>query len=320
MWRRGLSGLLSLFVLLGGAGTRAGAQYMQLPSTGAPFILVQLRSGSATIRTWDRPTVGIVADPGVRYNHAPPRIVASRMHQSVMLWSQTIQTPEGALTLAPEPFVLPPFAPGDHDAYVIRGEGNVTLTVPQQAPLVVVNVRVGSVAISGFHGNAFVVHVNQGQVHLDDDSGTGAVQVNNGAFFASNSAFDRLRLRTGRGNIVMTNCHSRQIAVTSLTGSILYDSGTFENGIAHFESERGTVAIGVDGSAEIEAHAGSGRILYRPGEAQVQRSADDAQAIIDGGGPVITATTDAGAVIFYRGAIHDHPGLERALPAAMRFF
>jgi hypothetical protein len=319
MWRRGLAGLLSVFVFVG-SSIAARAQQSMLPSTGAPFVLVQLDSGSVTIRSWPRPTVGIEADPTITYNHAPPRMVAARVNQqSVMLWSHTIQTPQGTLTLPPEPFLLPPVAPGDHDAYVVRGYGNATIDIPDQTPLLIVNVKLGSISIEGYHGT-FIVHAGATQVHLDGVSGTGGVQVNTGAFFANDSSFDRLRLRTGRGNVVMTNCHAQQIDVTSLMGSILYDNGTFTNGIARFESQRGAVAVGVNGGAQIEAHSGNGRILYENGDANVQRNGADGQAQLGGGGPVVTATSASAAVIFYSGSLRDHPQLQRLIPPTMRLF
>jgi hypothetical protein len=319
MWRRGHAGLLSVFMFLVVIAT-ARAQQAVLPSTGAPFVLVQLDSGAVTIHSWSRPNVGIEADPTVTYNHAPPRMVAARMRQqSVMLWSHTIQTPKGPLTLPPEPFLLPPFAPGDHDAYIIRGSGNVTVNVPDQTPLLIVNVKLGSISIDGYHGT-LIVHAGAAPVHLDGDAGTAAVQVNGGEFFATGSSFDRLRVRTGRGNVVMTNCRAQQIDVTSLLGSIVYDNGQFTNGIAHFESERGAVSIGVSGGAQIEAHSGNGRILYDEGDATVQRNGADAQAQLGGGGPLVTATSDGAAVIFYSGSLHDHPQLQRILPPALRIF
>ena len=319
MWRRGLAGLLSLFVFLGFGGI-ARAQ-TQLPSTGAPFIVVQLESGSVTIRTWTRLSVGFEGDPSVNYHHAPPRMVQARMRQqSVMLWSQTIRTPRGQeLSFPPEPFPLPPFAPGDHDAYVIRGEGDVTLDVPQATPLIVINVKLGTASVQGYHGT-LVAHIGGGQMHLDQDSGTVAVQVNNGPFFATDSDFERMRLRTGRGNIMMTNCRASQIAVTSLLGSILFDDGSFDPGIARFESDRGIVAIGVNGPAQVEAHSGNGRILVGSGEGNVTRDADDAQVIFDIGGPVVTASSASAAVLLYRGSLRDHPMLMRELPARARFF
>jgi len=318
-WRRGLAGLLTAFVFLIGFRAPARAASSFIPTTPAPFIVVQLGSGSVTIRTWDRPGIQIDSDPSITFSHAPPREVASRIPPQIMLWSQTIQTPAGELNLPPEPFPLPPFAPGEHDALVVRGDGDVTLTIPEQSPLVLVNVRLGALAVDGYRGTALVAHVTAGEVHLDDVSGTVAVQVNNGPFYANDSSFDRLRLRTGRGNVYMSNCRSRQIQVTSLMGSILYDNGVFEPGLARFESTRGAVAIGLASGAQIEAHSGAGRILYDAGpEGNPVRGANDAQAALMGGGPVVTASSTGGAVIFYHGLLHDHPRLERAMPPRLR--
>lgn len=202
----------------------------------------------------------------------------------------------------------------------MRGEGDVTLTVPQQSPLLLINVRLGSVTVAGYSGTAFVAHVTAGEIHMENVNTTAAVQVNNGPIFISNSTFERLRLRTGRGNAFMSACRSRQIQVTSLTGSVIYDDGVFEDpGLAHFESTRGNIAIGVAGGMQIEAHSGSGRILYDVGaDGNVDRSADDAQATLMGGGPVVTASTVTGAIVFYRGSLHDYPQLERVMQPKMR--
>ena len=318
-WRRGLAGLLSVFAFLAGTCVRANAATSFIPTTPAPFVVVQLDSGAVNIRTWDRAAIAIEADPTVTFNHAPPRQVASRVPQQIPLWSQTIETPQGQLELPPEPFPLPPFAPGEHDALVVRGQGDVTLTVPQQSPLLLINVRLGSVTIAGYSGTAFVAHVTAGDVHMENVSTTAAVQVNNGAIFASDSNFPRVRLRTGRGSVFMSACRSQQIQVTSLTGSIVYDNGVFEPGLAHFETTRGSIAIGLGSGAQIEAHSGAGRILYDIGsDGNVNRSAQDAQATLMGGGPVITASSAQGAVIFYRGWLRDYPQLERVISPRIR--
>ncbi len=319
-WRRGLAGLLSVFAFVAGTCVRADAATTLIQTTPAPFVVVQIDSGSVNIRTWDRAAIQIDADPTVTFNHAPPRQVAARVPQQIPLWAQTIKTPQGQeLDLAPELFQLPAFAPGEHDALVVRGQGDVTLTVPQQTPLLLINVRVGSVTIAGYSGTAFVAHVTNGEVHVENVSTTAAIQVNNGPVFISNSTFERLRLRTGRGTIFMSACRSQQIQVTSLTGSIVYDNGIFEPGLAHFETTRGNIAIGLAGGAQIEAHSGAGRILYDIGtEGGVNRSAQDAQATLMGGGPVITASSVTGAVIFYRGTLHDYPQFERLLTPRQR--
>jgi len=319
-WRRGLAGLLSVFAFLAGTCVHARAATSLIQTTPAPFVVVQLDSGSVNIRTWDRAAIQIDADPTVTFNHAPPRQVAARVPQQIPLWSQTIKTPQGQeLDLAPELFPLPPFAPGEHDALVVRGEGDVTLTVPQQTPLLLINVRLGSVTIAGYSGTAFVAHVTAGEVHVENVSTTAAIQVNNGPVFISNSTFERLRLRTGRGTAFMSACRSQQIQVTSLTGSIVYDNGVFEPGLAHFETTRGDIAIGLASGAQIEAHSSAGRILYDVGsDGSINRSAQDAQATLMGGGPVITASSITGAVIFYRGTLHDYPQFERLLTPKLR--
>lgn len=297
--------LAFLFVATGGSRARADT----VPSTLSPVIVVALTSGSVTIRTWDRQEVQIVGDPTIQYNHAGPMMVARRFQTyQPELWEQTIQTPEGPLSFAPEPFPLPPLSPDPHDAVSVRGEGDVTITVPTATAILIANVKQGSVSIDGYRGGVFVAHVGAGTVHLSNVQGTGAVQVNNGGFYANDSVFDRLRVRTGRGNMFFDNCSSAQIQASSLTGTILYDNGTFTPGLAHFESQRGSVALGIaNGDAQITAHSDSGRVF------------NEAQEFFRGG-PVVTATSGSGAVIYYRGAIRDHPRLMQQLPANARPF
>ena len=306
MWRRGLilSLVAILFVLSAGARARANS----VATTFSPVIYINVQSGNVTIRTWDQPNVDIVGDPSIQFQHAGPLLVQRRfMNQPFQpeLWAQTIQTLDGPLSLPAEPFPLPPLGPGPHDAVLVRGNGDVTITVPASSALIIANVRQGGATMNGYRG-LFVMHVVGGSVHLDGVGGTGAVQVNNGPFFASNSQFDRLRVRTGRGNMLFENCASAQIQASSLTGTIVYDNGTFMQGLAHFESQRGSVALGVaDGNAQITAHSDAGRV-FNEGAL--------------GGGPVVTATSGSGAVLYYRGTIREHPNLIRQLPPAARPF
>jgi DUF4097 and DUF4098 domain-containing protein YvlB len=201
----------------------------------------------------------------------------------------------------------------------VRGQGDVTLTIPTQTALVLANVRLGSVTVDDFAGTALVAHVTAGEVHLNDTSTTAAIQVNNGPVFINSSDFPRLRLRTGRGNVFMNNCRASQIQVTSLVGSILFDNGTFDPGLAHFETDRGSIAIGVAAGTSIAAHSSAGRIFYDIGDqGSVSRTPTDAQAMLDGGGPVVTASSVNGAVLFFRGALHQYPQLERIIGPKLR--
>jgi len=323
--RRGLAWLLSVFVCFAGTSSTAHAAASLIPTTDSPFIWIALDRGSVTIRTWSQPAVSLVADPSVDVEHAPPR-VAERVPQQIPLWSASIEGPSGPLNLAPELFPLPPFPPGEHDALVLRGTGNATLLVPSQTALVVANVRNGSVIVQGYAGTALVAHVTSGQVRMSGDSTTAAVQIDAGPVIIRNSAFTRLRLRAGSGNVYMNDCRADQIQVTSLTGSIVYDDGVFEPGLAHFESTWGNIAIGVDGPTQIDAQSGVGRVYYRiaPDAGSIDRTQSEVQAMILGGGPVVTASSLNGAVLFYRGALRYYPALQRAfmmqLPSYSRIY
>ncbi|MEO9170258.1 MAG: hypothetical protein ABI278_03715, partial [Candidatus Aquilonibacter sp.] len=183
--------------------------------------------------------------------------------------------------------------------------------------LVIANVKRGDVAITGYKNGVFVAHIGGGSMQLDNVSGTGAIQVNNGEVIARNSDFARLRVRTVRGNMQFENCNATQIEATSLMGSILYDNGNFQPGLARFESERGNVMLGVAGSGvQIGAHSSVGQI-YSDSSA-VQAGQTDAQATLGRGGPVVTATSGTGSVIFYNGALRNHPALARRFGQRVR--
>jgi hypothetical protein len=319
-----LARLLLVFVLVCFVPRAALADSSQLPTTDSPVVYVNLTSGSLTMMTVDRPGIAIAADPGIDYRHVPasPNVDA-RIPAQVMLWSQTIHTPTGDLTLPAEPFVFPQLAGGPHDAIVVKGSGNVTLQMPATTALVVANVRRGSVQLNGYQNGIFVSHVGVGRVILNDVSGSGAVQVNSGPVIANASNFARLRVRTARGSMFFRDCSAQQIEATSLTGSILYDNGSFQPGLARFETVRGNVVLGISGGGvQIGAHSNAGKIYSGFGsDAQVSRSDDaDSLATIGGGGPVVTATSQTGSVTFFPGSLRDHPELLQHVPPRMRSF
>lgn len=298
--RRALAGLLFVFACAAAGVTRASADTQTIATSGAPVVFAQLQAGVVTVRTWNRTDVQVDADPTVNVRHID-RIPAN-LPPAFTFFSQTIDTPDGPLMLPPEPFLIQPLDPSSsHDAVAFNGYGNLTITVPSGSPLLVTRVAQGEVSIDGYHGGTFFATVRAGMLRLDDVSGTGGFQVNNGPVLVRNSTLDRIRGRTGRGNMFFENCTARQIEATSLTGSIVYDNGSFEPGLARFESARGNIALGIGrGGAQIDAHSGDGRVLS---EGSFQS------------GPVVTATTERGTVIYYNGSLRSHPDLRRQFPS-----
>ena len=296
--RQGLAGLLFALLLAATNGARASADSQTIATTAGPIIFGQLQYGSITVHTWDRPEVEIDAEPTVDVRHIE-HVPQSLPFQPFFI-AQTVQSPEGELRLPAEPFLVPQLDTSPHDAVGFHGFGNVTITIPAGSPLVIARVGEGEVTIDGYHGGTFFALVRAGLLHLNDVGGTGGFQVNNGPAIVQNSNFDRIRARTGRGNMFFENTTSRQIDATSLTGSIVYDNGSFEPGLARFETQRGNIALGVArGGAQIDAHSGSGKVLSEGSFPS---------------GPVVTATSGTGNVMYYNGSIRSHPALQRQLP------
>ncbi len=308
-------GRLSLFllVLVIISGARASAGPQDIATTNAPVVFAQLTNGTVTVRTWDRPDVQIDADPNlVQINHISQQALAGHQPFTQMrFFAQNVQMPDGEeLSLPPEPFPVAPLDSQPHDAVRLVGSGDMTITVPANTPFLMINGRQGevNVTVDGYHGGTFVSHIGRGALHLNDVSGTVGAQVNNGPITATNSTFDRIRVRNVRGGVFFENCDSRQIEATTLMSPIVYDNGSFQPGLARFESQKGNIALGVArGGAQIDAHSASGRVLN---EGAIRS------------GPVVTATSASGNVMTYSGALREHPNFQQQFqmqgPRALR--
>jgi len=310
-WRRGaLTGLLALLSWLLAAPASADEQFDVGPS---PVLNVHVNRGRVTIQTWDRPQVLISSDGPVSVRHLDASQVDPGIPRLLQNPSHTIQTPHGPVTLPAESFVLPQLAGTQHDAVVANAGGNLTITIPRGTAMVLAHVRAGRLTINDYHG-VFVTHVRSAEIALNNVSGTGYVESLRGRIVATNSSFDRLRVRTATGDMLFQGCTSRQIQASSSYGSIVYDNGDFAPGLARFESEHGNVALGVRGNAQIGAHSGSGHVVSSfADQAQVHGDPETKQATVGGGGPVVTATSAHGNVFLYSGSMNDHPHVQEQL-------
>lgn len=297
---RALAGFLFAFACIAAAAPPARADSQTFATGNDPIVWAQIPGqGGITVKTWNRPEVRVDGDPGITIKYFAH--VGAHQLPPITFFAATVQTSSGPLTLEPEPFVPPPFDPAGHAAVRVGGSGQATITIPADAPFLVARVRSGEISIHGFHGGAFVAQVGAGSIRLNGVGGTGAVQANAGPVIATNSTFDRLRARTARGNMFFENCTARQIEATSLLGTIVYDDGAFAPGIARFESERGNIAIGVRGGAQIQAHSASGTVNSEGSIAA---------------GPTVTATSRTGNIVYYSGQLRSHPHLVRSIGRA----
>jgi DUF4097 and DUF4098 domain-containing protein YvlB len=194
----------------------------------------------------------------------------------------------------------------------------MVITIPRGTAMVMAHLRAGHLNINNYRG-IFITHVRSAAITLNNVSGTGYVESLRGRIVATNSSFDRLRVRTATGNVLFQGCTSHQIQASSVYGSIVYDNGDFQPGLARFESEHGNVALGVRGSAQIGAHSGSGHVVSSfQDDANVHGDPTTKQATVGGGGPVVTATSKNGSVYLYSGSINDHPHVREELSGSTR--
>lgn len=310
-WWRGaaLAFLVPAVWLLTGAPAGASEQ---IDTGSAPVVNVQLSTGTLTVQTWDKPYVKVESAGTVQTQ----RIAAANVHapRAVTIDSERVDTPRGPVIVPATLFALPPLG-GSHNAVIARGSGNTTVTIPRGSALVSAHVGEGQINLNGYHG-VFVTSVHEGSVALNGVSGTGFVETLHGPVTATDSTFSRLQARTVTGDMVFRGCTAHQIEAISNSGSIVYDNGRFEPGLARFESVHGNVALGVRGGAQVGAHTTSGHIVSSfHNNARMSGSGNSQQATIRGGGPLVTAASKNGSVYLYNGSMGAHPRLQNELHA-----
>lgn len=318
-WREAATLILASFCW--GAVLAAQARADEQIDVGpAPVLNVQQMTGTVTVQTWDRQQVQVVTDGQVNVEHLDAANTEPMLPKQINIPPQTIQTPNGPVSLGPEPFVLPPLEGAQHDAVVARGNGNTTITIPRGTALVIARIGRGRLSLNDYHG-VFVAHVRNGGILMNHVDGSGFAETLRGPVIATDSNFDRLRVRTAMGNMLFNGCTSRQIEANSQYGSIVYDNGKFQPGLARFESEHGNVALGVQGGAQIGAHSDSGHVVssfHTDAQAQTHGDANTTQTTLRGGGPVVTAASKDGSVYLYNGTVRDHPEVQAQLRGTAR--
>ncbi|MDP9111379.1 MAG: hypothetical protein M3M96_07085 [Candidatus Eremiobacteraeota bacterium] len=285
-----------------------GGTTQSIPVGDAPVVRVDLRSATRLIiKTAERRSVEIESTGPVVAQHFDAQQVGAALRPQIDIFAATVQGPMGQITLLPENFVLPPLRGGQHDGVEIRGidVGEVTITIPESTALVIAHLERGRMVLRDYREGIFISRVHNGSLMLNGDSGAGFAEVARGPLVVQQSSFGRLRARTAMGNVLFEHCSARQIEVTSILGNIVYDNGSFGSGLARFESLYGNVALGIGtGGVRIGAHSAAGRIYTSlDGSARVSGSGSDLQAQVNGGGPVVTASSGSGAVYVYGGSL-----------------
>ena len=301
--------------LLLSLGAVAGAETNIIDVHDIAGLTLMSSRAQVIITTWDRPQIRIDSSGPVNIEHQVHAIkIDGPAARPVTILA--VKSANGRLELPQEQFVVQMPADGTpFDDTIVSGTGVLKILVPRNLTYLGVRLARGRVAIRGLR-TTFIVKVGRGGVALDHMSGEGYVQVLEGPISANDSSFTRLRARTGANDVVMERCHAKQIDVSSINGTILYDDGTFEPGIAHFESVNGNVAIGLaSGGAQIGGQT-QGQIftaLDHGSNANVRPH--EVNATIGGGGPYVSIASTSGTLYLYNGSLRKS-GRRPNLPSA----
>jgi hypothetical protein len=282
--------------------------------------VVQVLAGArseVTVKGWDRPNVQFdTDDDAAQVTRRPITFGTVQTPLSVAIPVQTIAVRDpvtgivGRGTLAPEEFpYASDFRAGAHDTVRIQtaDDSHVTVMVPATTALLVTRIKSGQgvVSINDYHGGTLFALAAGGRMMLDDVMSAAFVQLMNGRLDVVDSSFDRLRARGNAAAFVFEHNRVRQIEVSTVSGNIVYDNGTFDPGLARFESTNGSIGIGVAAGAQVAARSTDGHVysMWDRRTPLDQRGDNDVSATIGGGGPVVNAVTARGNVYLYDGAL-----------------
>jgi hypothetical protein len=281
--------------------------------------VVQIWAGSRadiTVRTWDRPAVQFdTTDDDVRVTRRtiPFGTVENPMLVTIPLVHIRVHDPTGAIvpsTLPPEDFpYAPSFRRGVHDSLRVVAGAGAHLTVMIPAGVAILDARIrgtGTITIDGYQGGTLFVGNYGGLTRLTNVAASAAfVQITNGRLDVDDSTYERLRVRGNGARFVFARTHVRQVEVSTVSGPIVFDDGTFASGLARFESRTGSIAIGTSSGAQIDARSAFGRVLglWDKRTPLEMRGDNDVTATIDGGGPVVNAVTERGNIYLYDGSL-----------------
>ncbi len=299
--RLGLWLSLGLCAYAAAAPAAALADQRDIDIGTAPIVRVVVGRGTVNVRTWDRSTVQV--DDATNLAIRQLDVQSNEAQAAIPILAGSVAGPGGSVDLPAESFAVSTIPPGTRSVVSIRGrDANLSITVPKDSALVTVQLGNGRVNLRDYREGTFVARIRNGSVHLDNVGGDGFVQVMKGPVITRNSSFDRLRVRTGTGNAIFDATRAKQIEVSSVFGSILYDGGSFEPGLAHFETQNGDVAIGVNGPADLGGRSSTGHV-YTNFEHGAQITDAGSHAVVSGGGPLVSASSATGNVYLFDGSL-----------------
>jgi hypothetical protein len=313
--RRAAAGAVLLVALFAPGAARAASSSF----TAGDQAVVQVQAGNhseVTVRAWDKPTIEFETDDeSVQVNRRPIAFGTPQQPLAVSIPVQNIKVRDpatgamGESTLPPEDFpYAASFRAGEHDTVrIVTGPAShITVMVPATVAILDARIRgTGILIIDGYHGGTLFAVDFGGRMMLSNINSAAFLQPMHGRLSVNDSMFDRLRVRSNTASLVFERSRARQIEASTVSGSMVWDDGAFDAGLARFESTYGSIGIGVANGARVEARSGDGHVygLWDKRTPLEMRGDNEASATVDGGGPVVNAVSTHGDVFLYDGSL-----------------
>ncbi len=184
--------------------------------------------------------------------------------------------------------------------------GTVTVHVPADSVFVFAHAAHGTLDVHDYKSGTLLAFVGHGRLTLDDVGGTVFAQTNRGPLVVRNSNFDRIRARSLIGNMAFERCNVRQIEATSVAGSIVYDGGSFAPGLGALRIDDAATSLSArPAPPSLGARTTGGGHVFTDfaNGTRVDAQRRCCNRDVDGGGPVVTATSASGNVYLYGGSL-----------------
>lgn len=303
----GLGVLLFAGATLAGTPARAAGTTVDVGDQAVVAVSVRGRGNTIAIHTWERSSVQVEGEVNTVDHRVVPFGPGGRP-LSQPIPPALFHEPDGSTAaLPPEEFPFAGLRDGAHDVVRIDAPAgaHLVVTVPATTGVLYAVDGGGKTEIDGYRGANLIVFQRFGHIRVSNTATTAFVQMNAGTFQAVDSVFARVRVRSDAAHVVFERCRSTQIETTTIGGNVVYDGGSFEPGLARFESQTGSIALGVVSNAQVIGRSGDGKVYtaFDRRDASVAQQGGTATATLGGGGPLVNAISAHGNVILYDGSL-----------------
>jgi hypothetical protein len=298
---RAMASLVGVLLGLVMIATGCIAKADDLPVSGPPVLTIHSQGG--TIRILGGGDAAVHVGPAVPGQTLQVRrFVPDRFPAvPILVPGQVVRRRVGhsiqIFRLPPRRFAVPATRFGNQGVNVVNAGGDVKLGVPQRLGALFVDARESNVVAVKLRG-PFVIAATRGNVVLRNVAGRGLIRTTTGDITLVNVGGD-IHIQTLSGRIRVFGSHAQKADVRSESGPIMWRFAQVGTGAYSFHSGQGDIDLQFlpTVAAQVDAQSTLGSVTNAlPGAPPALANQHALSVPINGGGPEITVTSDAGNI------------------------